>query len=47
MLFLLQYKGIIIESWLDYNILLSLSSPSYVWIRHTEPYKQIITAADN
>ena len=45
--FPLQYKGIIIVSWLDYNSLLSLSSPSKVWILHTEYYKQIITAADN
>ena len=36
-----------IVSWLDYNSLLSLSSPSKVWIWHTEPSKQIITAADN
>ena len=36
-LFLLQYKGIIIVSWIDYNSLLSLSSPSKVWIWHTNP----------
>ena len=47
LLFPLQYKGIIIVSWLDYKSLLSLSSPSKVWIWHTEYYKQIITAADN
>ena len=43
----IKYKGISIVSWLDYNSLLSLSSPSKVWIWHTEYYIQIITAADN
>ena len=37
LLFVLQYKGII-------SCLLSLRSPSKVWIWHTEPLKQTITA---